>query len=71
MDRFLRRKEVEEITSVKDPTMWREERAGRFPKRRKLTARTVGWRASEVNEWMETRTTNAGEFPNLHCGGEE
>ena len=70
MDKFLRRPEVEQITSLKDPQMWREENAGRFPKRHKLTTRTVGWRASEINEWMNTRTTNAGEFPNLHRGGD-
>jgi len=64
MDRFLRRKEVERITSMKDPQMWREEKAGRFPKRYKLTQRTVGWLASEINDWMVSRTTSAGDFSN-------
>jgi len=59
MDRFLRREEVENITSMKDPTMWREERAGRFPKRRKLTARIVGWPESEISQWLETRLDNS------------
>jgi len=68
MNRFLRRKEVERITSLKDPQMWREEKAGRFPKRFKLTARTVGWLESEVSDWMATRCTDIGEFPNLSRG---
>jgi prophage regulatory protein len=69
MDRFLRRKEVEEITSLKDPQMWREEKVGRFPKRRKLTQRTVGWRQSEIDEWMNSRAASTGEFPALDRGG--
>ena len=68
MNRFLRRPEVEQITSLKDPQMWREEKAGRFPLRRKLTARTVGWLESEINDWMVSRTTNTGDFPNLTQG---
>lgn len=68
MNRFLRRKEVERITSLKDPQMWREEKAGRFPKRFKLTARTVGWLESEILEWMATRRTDVGVFPNLSRG---
>lgn len=65
MNRFLRRKEVEAMTSLKDPQMWREEKAGRFPQRRKLTTRTVGWLESEVMEWMGSRCTELGEFPSL------
>ena len=67
-DRYLRRKEVEQITSLKDPTLWREEKAGRFPKRHRLTDRTVGWLSSEVSDWMASRPTSAGEFPNLQHG---
>ena len=65
MDRYLRRYEVMEITSMKDPQMWREERAGRFPQRRRLTDRTVAWLESEVQEWIDSRPTNSGDFPNL------
>jgi prophage regulatory protein len=61
MDRFLRREEVYKITSMKDPTMWREELAGRFPKRRKLTKRSVGWLESEILEWMISRLDCDGE----------
>ena len=63
--KFLRRPSVEEMTSLKDPQMWREERAGRFPQRRRLTNRTVGWLESEIQEWIDSRPTNSGEFPNL------
>ncbi|MFC1719922.1 helix-turn-helix transcriptional regulator [Pseudomonadota bacterium] len=67
MDRFLRRDEVEKITSMSDPTMWREERAGRFPKRRKLTSRTVGWLESEIAEWMSSRLDSNGEPADIYA----
>jgi prophage regulatory protein len=68
MDRFLRRPEVEQITSLNETTIWREEKAGRFPKRYNLTKRTVGWLASEINDWMVSRTTSAGDFSNSKPG---
>ncbi len=67
-DSYIRRPEVEERTSLKDPQMWREEKAGRFPKRHRLTNRTVGWLKSEIDAWMQSRPTSAGEFPNLQRG---
>jgi len=70
MNRFLRRQEVEQITSLNQTTIWREEKAGRFPKRYNLTTRTVGWLASEINDWMNSRQTSTGESPNLVQGGE-
>mgnify|MGYP001825784967 FL=1 len=68
IDRFMRRPEVERITSLKGTQMWREEQAGRFPKRYKLTKRTVGWLASEINDWMVSRTTSASDSSNPKPG---
>ena len=67
MDRFLRRKEVEAITSMSDPTMWREEVAGRFPKRRKITARLVGWPESEIEKWMTARIKEVDDVYRLQA----
>jgi prophage regulatory protein len=36
-------------------TVWRWEKAGQFPRRRKLGGRSVGWLNSEVMEWIVTR----------------
>ncbi|MBM4287114.1 MAG: AlpA family phage regulatory protein [Deltaproteobacteria bacterium] len=36
-------------------TIWRWEKAGLFPRRRKLSTRSVGWLLSEIQEWMATR----------------
>jgi prophage regulatory protein len=53
--KFLSLSEVMEITSLSSATIWREEKAGRFPKRRKLSANRVAWLDTETYEWMSTR----------------
>jgi prophage regulatory protein len=40
-------------------TIWRLEKAGKFPKRRQLSPGRVGWLASEVDAWIESRETAA------------
>ncbi len=53
--RILRRAEVQRITGLSATTIWRRERDGAFPKRRRLGPRAVGWLASEVLAWAESR----------------
>ena len=36
-------------------TVWRWEKQGQFPRRRKLGGRSIGWLKSEVMEWIATR----------------
>jgi len=55
-DKILREAERANITGV-GRTAWRElERLGLAPRRRRLTRSTVGWLATEVLEWMRTRS---------------
>ena len=65
MDKFIRRNEVYEITSIKDPQLWKLEKKGEFPRRRRLTERTVAWLSSEVQEWMDSRPASSGDITNL------
>ena len=51
-DRILRSEEVEELVGLARTTIWRMERRGEFPARLQLTARRVGWRLSEINNWL-------------------
>jgi prophage regulatory protein len=53
--RILRLEEVMNLTGLPRVTLWREEKLGRFPKRRLLTSRNVGWLCSEIFEWISTR----------------
>ena len=54
-DRILRRKNVRESTGLSDSQVDREEEAGNFPKRRKITERTVGWSYIEIQAWIYSR----------------
>lgn len=49
---LLSRDEVMKRTSLGRTTIWRLERAGKFPKKRKISENRVGWLASEINEWI-------------------
>lgn len=61
--KILSREQVVEITGLSSATLWREERAGRFPSRRQLTANRVGWLEVEVEEWMANRPAVVKEGP--------
>jgi predicted DNA-binding transcriptional regulator AlpA len=48
-------KQLPKETGLSKTTIWRLERAGQFPRRIKLSAGRVGYRASEVAAWLESR----------------
>ncbi len=54
-DRIIRTKELEQMVALSRPTIWRYEKAGRFPKRVKLGESSVGWKLSEVQQWIDQR----------------
>ncbi len=53
--RALRVSEVERVTGLNRSTLWKLERRGEFPRRRKLLGGAVAWLSSEVDEWLRTR----------------
>ena len=53
--RVLRAKEVVARTALSRVTLWRLERAGDFPMRRRLSPGTVGWIEAEVEDWIMSR----------------
>ena len=50
--RIMRKKEVLGLVGVSDTTLWRWEREGVFPKRRKLGGNSVGWMSDEIQEFL-------------------
>jgi len=54
-ERILRKKEVLSMLGISDPTLWRWERAGTFPKRLRLGGSACGWLLSEVETWIRER----------------
>ncbi len=54
-NRFLREPEVARLTGLSRTTRWRLERAGRFPRKRRISENAVAWVASEIENWMAER----------------
>ena len=56
-DRILRIEEVSEVTGLPRAQVYRLEKQSDFPARVSLTpeGRSVGWRASEVQDWIRSR----------------
>lgn len=52
MARLIRKHELEAKVGLSDTTIWRLEKEGKFPKRRKINGHSVGWVESEVDTWI-------------------
>ncbi|MCK9229244.1 MAG: AlpA family phage regulatory protein [Syntrophales bacterium] len=55
--RIIRKPELLAIIGLSDATIWRLEKAGRFPKRVKLGGNSVGWFNHEISSWLERKAT--------------
>ncbi len=53
---ILRLPEVCRTVGLSPTTLWRLQKTGGFPQRRKLSTNTVGWLRSEVDAWISSRT---------------
>ena len=53
--RILRKPELLSMLGLSDPTIWRLERAGKFPGRIRLGGSAVGWFESEVTDWLRKK----------------
>jgi len=54
-DRLIGITELCRITSLSRTTIWRLERAGNFPRRRKIAPNRVGWIFREAQTWIRER----------------
>jgi prophage regulatory protein len=53
--RIIRKPELLSKVGLSDATIWRMERAGKFPKRVSLGGNSVGWLDHEIKEWFEQK----------------
>jgi prophage regulatory protein len=53
--KFLRIRQVMQLTGLSRMTIYRLERDGHFPKRRRLSQNSVAWLESDIAAWAETR----------------
>ncbi|MEG0870362.1 MAG: AlpA family phage regulatory protein [Hafnia sp.] len=51
-ERVIREAECRQLTGLCRTTRYLMEKEGKFPSRRKLGGRSVGWLLSEVNDWQ-------------------
>lgn len=51
----VRPRDIQAAVGLSRVTVWRLEKNGQFPKRRKLSAGAVGWLQSEIDAWLEAR----------------
>ncbi len=54
-DSIIRKPEVRKITGLSDTTIWRLEKAKKFPQRKRLSTSACGWLLSEVIAWVQSR----------------
>jgi prophage regulatory protein len=57
-ERFLRTKEVCAMLGITRPTLHKWMKRGKFPRSIPLSERTVAFRASEVEAWVEARAAD-------------
>lgn len=53
VDKLLTTKQVAELLSISERTLWRLVSSGRLPKPIKLSARTVRWKHSDILAFIE------------------
>ena len=58
-EKLLTVPEVTARTGLCRSTLWKLERDGAFPARRRLTASRIAWLESEIDEWLRSRPTVA------------
>lgn len=59
-DRIYRLGSVTERVGLSKATLYKMIKAGLFPNSKRLGTRSVGWLASDITAWIESRTsTNA------------
>ena len=50
--RILKLPTVRQLTGLSTSSIWRYEQNGKFPGRRKIGDRAIGWLESEIIEWI-------------------
>ena len=55
-DQIIRPAQAAIMTGRSLASIWRDEHAGTFPKRRRIGKKSVGYLRSELEDWLRTRT---------------
>jgi len=52
---YEQRQTVSEMVPLSRTQIWRLEKAGKFPRRIKLSDNAVGWDLEQIEQWLESR----------------
>jgi len=52
---YEQRQTVSEMVPLSRTQIWRLEKAGKFPRRIKLSDNAVGWDLEQIKQWQESR----------------
>lgn len=63
---ILKRRAVEALTGLSRSSIYRLAAASQFPKPIPLGPRAVGWRADEIDYWIEQRTAERDGAAGCH-----
>ena len=64
LPRLIPYRELAQRVALSRSTIWRMERAGQFPKRRRLSVNKVAWWEPEIEEWLRNRLEPSGDRHN-------
>lgn len=60
INEIIRPRDLPLITGLSKTTIWRLERAEKFPKHIQLSAGATGWKRSDIEKWLESRQMAGG-----------
>lgn len=58
-EKIIRISKVMDMTGMKRSTIYHHIKNGTFPRPIRIAARSSGWIASEVNEWIESKIADS------------
>ena len=58
---LISRKKVLDKTTLSQPTLWRKERAGEFPKAVRISTNRVAYNEDAVDNWIKNKLSQASE----------
>ena len=58
MEQIIRKPELFSKLNLSDATIWRLEKAGKFPRRIKLGGNSVGWFSTEIEMWLSKKSAD-------------
>jgi len=56
IDRIIRKPAMIDLTGLSNTTLWRLEKAGKFPKRITIGGKACGWLMSEFQQWLREKS---------------